>query len=511
MRKGKQRDAQMRVRTRRHSVCKAWQRQQGLEGPPKQQSREDVEFKAYQMLQGEGVYKKVMKSVTCDFCEDVSIIYTEILTMLQHPTIVWKLALQKWYVYTFQAAKIETGKNEVLEQSTSLSSSQQIGSVAVPRRDHSGNNSEAERPSQSLSPSFSRQADAPPRDASEMGIRTEGRSSPVSQENDMTSTSHSSLRNDISEPISQMQGRSPSPLLQTEPPYSYDDHSENDLEMGTSNQTSSPSRPQQPDVPSGLSGGPARNTPETLHSHSPTQQVDSPSAEVQGESLQMESTLPVRSHSEQTNEPPMNDLTQQAQPHSPRRNTPERRRGRQPRNLGIAATMNEPAENYLGPMNISCSSCQALYFNGEAKRENGSFNMCCNFGSIALPDLFSNFPEPLRSFYTGASSLSRNFRQHIRSFNSAMAMASMGAQLDIPRGHGPYCFRIHGQIYHFVGPLTPEEGTRPQFGQLYILDTDDAAIERIGNPANQECNPVVMRRLSNWLHKMTRSIIPLNF
>ncbi|KAL6742312.1 hypothetical protein Aduo_015474 [Ancylostoma duodenale] len=79
-------------------------------------------------------------------------------------------------------------------------------------------------------------------------------------------------------------------------------------------------------------------------------------------------------------------------------------------------------------------------------------------------------------------------------------MASMGAQLDTPRGSGPYCFRIHGQIYHSVGPLTPAQGIPPQYGQLYILDTDDAAAERMGNPANVHCDPIVMQRLTTWFH-----------
>ncbi|KAG8175558.1 hypothetical protein JTE90_008891 [Oedothorax gibbosus] len=29
----------------------------------------------------------------------------------------------------------------------------------------------------------------------------------------------------------------------------------------------------------------------------------------------------------------------------------------------------------------------------------------------------------------------------------------MGAQIKPPPGTGPYCFRIHGQIYHIVSPL----------------------------------------------------------
>ncbi len=37
----------------------------------------------------------------------------------------------------------------------------------------------------------------------------------------------------------------------------------------------------------------------------------------------------------------------------------------------------------------------------------------------------------------------RNFRENIRSYNSTFEFASMRAQIDLPPGFGPYCFRIH--------------------------------------------------------------------
>ena len=39
-----------------------------------------------------------------------------------------------------------------------------------------------------------------------------------------------------------------------------------------------------------------------------------------------------------------------------------------------------------------------------------------------------------------------NFRNNIRNYNNAFA--SFGTNVDIPQGHGTYCFRIHGQTYH---------------------------------------------------------------
>ena len=50
-------------------------------------------------------------------------------------------------------------------------------------------------------------------------------------------------------------------------------------------------------------------------------------------------------------------------------------------------------------------------------------------------------------------------------------MASFGAEIETPAGAGPYCFKIHGQIYHRIGNLHPPAGVQRSFGQLYILDS----------------------------------------
>ncbi|VDP42082.1 unnamed protein product [Heligmosomoides polygyrus] len=69
-----------------------------------------------------------------------------------------------------------------------------------------------------------------------------------------------------------------------------------------------------------------------------------------------------------------------------------------------------------------------------------------------------------------------------------MAMASIAAQLDNPRGGGPYCFKVHGQIYHRVGALRPASGCVPHCAQVLILDTEEAADELAGREVNRECD-----------------------
>ncbi|ETN75355.1 hypothetical protein NECAME_12431 [Necator americanus] len=74
----------------------------------------------------------------------------------------------------------------------------------------------------------------------------------------------------------------------------------------------------------------------------------------------------------------------------------------------------------------------------------------------------------------------------------------MGAQVDTISGRGPYCYRIHGQIYHRLGALHPHQGEQRQFGQIYILDTEMAAQQRLGNMRNSYCDSNLMLFLSEW-------------
>ena len=129
-----------------------------------------------------------------------------------------------------------------------------------------------------------------------------------------------------------------------------------------------------------------------------------------------------------------------------------------------------------------------IMFSGEANQQDGKFNICCNFGNVRL-NHFENFPDELKTLFVGPTPSCSNFRNNMRSFNSALAMASMGAQLTVPAGQGPYCFKVHGQVYHYVGPMQPNAGVSPQYGQLYIMDTQDAADERMGKPVNSKCDP----------------------
>ncbi|CAF2065126.1 unnamed protein product [Rotaria magnacalcarata] len=97
----------------------------------------------------------------------------------------------------------------------------------------------------------------------------------------------------------------------------------------------------------------------------------------------------------------------------------------------------------------------------------------------------------------------RNFREHIRNYNSALAFASLGAQIAAPTTREPYCVRIHGQIYRRIGALHPGADQRAQYGQLYILDSALALQERMGNVGNYRCNENIMKMLGNVMTRIS--------
>ncbi|KAL6739676.1 hypothetical protein Aduo_013104 [Ancylostoma duodenale] len=67
--------------------------------------------------------------------------------------------------------------------------------------------------------------------------------------------------------------------------------------------------------------------------------------------------------------------------------------------------------------------------------------------------MFQMFPAEIRHLFEGQDERSRHFRTMIRNYNRGLAMAPMTANVAIPRGGGPHCFRVHGQIYHSIGAL----------------------------------------------------------
>jgi len=91
-------------------------------------------------------------------------------------------------------------------------------------------------------------------------------------------------------------------------------------------------------------------------------------------------------------------------------------------------------------------------------------------------------PQPLRDLLTSVPSehqslppATKDFRQNIRAYNSALQMASTGLHIHSPE-QGISMITIKGAVHHLLGPLQPVEHDVPQFAQLYIIDSMDAQV-----------------------------------
>ncbi|XP_021965954.1 uncharacterized protein LOC110861154 [Folsomia candida] len=165
---------------------------------------------------------------------------------------------------------------------------------------------------------------------------------------------------------------------------------------------------------------------------------------------------------------------------------------------GVSSEVDESivSEQNCGSMPILCEECGSINFKDEWPKGN-SFTYCCKKGRIKEPQV--QMCQLIQDLMTGKHQHSKNFMENVRSFNSALAFASMGANVYSAKGRGPYTFRIHGQIYHLTGNLHPDEGDSPKYSQLYIFDPNEASNQRINTSENSGCNIDLMKILSEWM------------
>ncbi|VDO69542.1 unnamed protein product [Heligmosomoides polygyrus] len=162
--------------------------------------------------------------------------------------------------------------------------------------------------------------------------------------------------------------------------------------------------------------------------------------------------------------------------------------GRTSYSAGIALQRRQANLHYLGAMTVLSTDCLAKQFEAEnSSTHPGRFMQCCNLGRTRLQK-FQGYPDTIRN--------------NILMFNTALGMASMGAQVVQPSAPEPYCFRIYDQTYYCIGPLPPEEGQLRQHGQIYILECSKAAQKRNSNVQNTGCDAGVMMTLSRLISEI---------
>lgn len=84
-----------------------------------------------------------------------------------------------------------------------------------------------------------------------------------------------------------------------------------------------------------------------------------------------------------------------------------------------------------------CSYCNALKFKNESP------GMCCSNGKVNLP-ILNKPPEPLLSYVTGDSDVSKHFQQNIFKYNDIFKMTSFGATKILNRNCFLPTFKIQG-------------------------------------------------------------------
>jgi hypothetical protein len=165
----------------------------------------------------------------------------------------------------------------------------------------------------------------------------------------------------------------------------------------------------------------------------------------------------------------------------------------------------DPAQRHsLGPMNLLCPNCHALYFNAEKLSKSTinepKFGMCCLSGQVYLPP-FPPAPRHLRDLFDGTSPHSLEFKTNIRQYNAAFALTSLGVKVDhsVVAGSSPYSFRISGELHHHSGnALIPLPDHAPVFAQIYIYDPQEQLAQRQQN--NPNLNPAVMTEIQGVLN-----------
>ena len=126
-------------------------------------------------------------------------------------------------------------------------------------------------------------------------------------------------------------------------------------------------------------------------------------------------------------------------------------------------------------MSYSCSICDAKFWESEklstSTKACTKFSLCC--GKVNLPSL-DKLPELLGHLLTATNSRGKDFRDHIRAYNSSVAFCSLGANIDKELAnarHGVYTFRIQGVVHNYIGSLVPNCDEPPVFAQIYIPTT----------------------------------------
>jgi hypothetical protein len=99
---------------------------------------------------------------------------------------------------------------------------------------------------------------------------------------------------------------------------------------------------------------------------------------------------------------------------------------------------------------------------------------------VSLERCFLVIFKIYRWSYFGTDDHAKKFHENIRRYNNALAFTSVGQdaykrlQTDnsVNDGHGPWLYKIKGELYHVTGTLPPSPGQTQMYSKLYIHDPE---------------------------------------
>ena len=136
-----------------------------------------------------------------------------------------------------------------------------------------------------------------------------------------------------------------------------------------------------------------------------------------------------------------------------------------------------------------CPHCQAYLWVGERA------SLCCCKGKVSL-DLLQQPPSELIALFD-VNRLGNTFLEHIRAYNNALALASLGCNQVCMPGFSPN-FKIQGKMFHRIGSLLPAENQAPKFAQLFFYDSDNELANRLSH--HSDLDPDILGQLQRVLH-----------
>ncbi|XP_044760319.1 uncharacterized protein LOC123317775 [Coccinella septempunctata] len=156
----------------------------------------------------------------------------------------------------------------------------------------------------------------------------------------------------------------------------------------------------------------------------------------------------------------------------------------------VAEHQEDTPDHYLEALSSECSFCGALFFRTE--------NMiCCKRGAVSLP-VSAAYPDLLKALIMNNHPQSKNFIQHIRSYNTLLALGSTTIVQREGLARGAPVVVVSGQIYHRVGDVCPSD---PAFGSLYFVDSGEATKKRASKGVGDGCNPRLLGQIDALLRE----------